>query len=80
MKKFNIAVPNGGVASTPEEAFKIASSFSQNQCQWILIPSEADPVVKAQVLAGGRGLGHFDNGFRGGVHMASECRHPPLGD
>jgi succinyl-CoA synthetase beta subunit len=27
-------------------------------------------VVKAQVLAGGRGKGHFANGFQGGVHMA----------
>lgn len=27
-------------------------------------------VVKAQVLAGGRGKGAFDSGFQGGVHMA----------
>ena len=26
-------------------------------------------VIKAQVLAGGRGLGHFENGFKGGVHV-----------
>lgn len=26
-------------------------------------------VIKAQVLAGGRGKGHFDNGFKGGVHL-----------
>ena len=26
-------------------------------------------VIKAQVLAGGRGLGTFDNGFKGGVHV-----------
>lgn len=26
-------------------------------------------VIKAQVLAGGRGKGKFDNGFQGGVHM-----------
>lgn len=25
--------------------------------------------MKAQVLSGGRGLGHFENGFSGGVHM-----------
>lgn len=24
-------------------------------------------VIKAQVLAGGRGKGHFDNGLKGGV-------------
>jgi len=26
-------------------------------------------VIKAQVLAGGRGLGTFENGFKGGVHV-----------
>ena len=26
-------------------------------------------VIKAQVLAGGRGKGHFENGFQGGVQM-----------
>lgn len=25
--------------------------------------------MKAQVLAGGRGKGHFDNGFKGGVRV-----------
>lgn len=29
-------------------------------------------VVKAQILAGGRGKGHFDNGFKGGVHITRE--------
>ncbi|XP_014254118.1 succinate--CoA ligase [GDP-forming] subunit beta, mitochondrial [Cimex lectularius] len=29
-------------------------------------------VIKAQVLAGGRGLGHFDNGFKGGVHLTRD--------
>jgi succinyl-CoA synthetase beta subunit len=28
-----------------------------------------DVVIKAQVLSGGRGLGSFKNGFKGGVHM-----------
>lgn len=26
-------------------------------------------VVKSQILAGGRGLGKFKNGFEGGVHI-----------
>lgn len=29
-------------------------------------------VIKAQILAGGRGKGHFDNGFKGGVHVVQE--------
>jgi len=29
-------------------------------------------VIKAQILAGGRGKGHFDTGFKGGVHLTKE--------
>uniref|UniRef100_U5EJ13 Succinate--CoA ligase [GDP-forming] subunit beta, mitochondrial n=1 Tax=Corethrella appendiculata TaxID=1370023 RepID=U5EJ13_9DIPT len=29
-------------------------------------------VVKAQILAGGRGKGHFDTGFKGGVHITKD--------
>ena len=28
-------------------------------------------VLKSQILAGGRGLGTFKNGFQGGVHICS---------
>lgn len=31
-----------------------------------------DVVIKAQVLSGGRGLGTFKNGFKGGVHMITK--------
>ena len=31
-----------------------------------------DIVIKAQVLSGGRGLGHFKSGFQGGVHMVTK--------
>lgn len=27
-------------------------------------------LIKAQVLAGGRGMGHFESGLQGGVHIA----------
>lgn len=33
------------------------------------IPEADDLVMKAQVLAGGRGKGHFDHGFKGGVKI-----------
>ena len=56
LKKFNIAVPKGKVASTPEEAAAASKSF----------PSA---VIKAQVLAGGRGKGRFDSGLQGGVQL-----------
>jgi len=31
-------------------------------------------VVKSQILAGGRGRGHFDTGFQGGVHVAKSTK------
>jgi len=32
----------------------------------------AEYVIKAQILAGGRGKGTFDNGFKGGVHLTKD--------
>ena len=31
--------------------------------------NDGQVVVKSQILAGGRGLGKFTNGFQGGVHV-----------
>ena len=59
---FGVANSPGGVASTPEEAEKIAASLNTQ-----------DLVIKAQVHAGGRGKGKFKNGFKGGVHL---CKTP----
>ena len=60
LQKFGVAVPKGGVAYTPQEAEKVASSL-------------AGPVyvVKAQIHAGGRGGGRFkdDSGGKGGVRL-----------
>ena len=38
-----------------------------------MIGEGKDCVIKAMVLTGGRGLGHFSNGFKGGVHL---CNRP----
>lgn len=54
-----VQVPRFGVARTPEEVTSIIKDLKSK-----------DYVVKAQVLAGGRGKGHFDNGLKGGVKMA----------
>lgn len=54
-----VQVPNFGVAKAPEEVTSIIQNLSSK-----------DYVVKAQVLTGGRGKGHFDNGLKGGVKMA----------
>ncbi|WFD34240.1 hypothetical protein MCUN1_001077 [Malassezia cuniculi] len=58
LNKFGIDTPKSLPASTPEEAYEAAKSFGGKPV-----------VIKAQVLAGGRGKGHFDNGLQGGVHL-----------
>ena len=58
LQKFGVATTRGKVASTPDEAEAIARDLGK-----------IDVVVKAQVHAGGRGKGTFENGFKGGVHV-----------
>lgn len=65
MTKYGIPVPSNAVATTPEEA--VAAFESADVCGG----AGKDIVVKSQILAGGRGLGTFTNGFKGGVHIAS---------
>lgn len=62
MAKFGVNVPKGMVASTPAEAVSAAKQ---------LATPDGEIVIKSQVLAGGRGLGTFKNGFKGGVHVTS---------
>jgi succinyl-CoA synthetase beta subunit len=62
LEKFGAATTRGRVASTPEEAEKIAREIGATEV-----------VVKAQIHAGGRGKGTFTNGFKGGVHV---CKSP----
>ena len=40
----------------------------------------AQVVVKSQILAGGRGLGTFKNGLKGGVHICSVDEAPKLAE
>ena len=58
LEKFGVATPRGNVASTPEEAERVARALGTNNL-----------VVKAQIHAGGRGKGKFTNGFAGGVQL-----------
>ena len=44
------------------------------ESSYILIVGGA-AVIKAQVLAGGRGKGHFDSGLQGGVKLAKRYNH-----
>lgn len=58
LNKYGVATPRSVAAKSPEEAFEAAKSFGGKGM-----------VIKAQVLAGGRGKGHFDSGLQGGVHL-----------
>lgn len=55
-----INTPRFGVAKSDVDADKIARDLLTKNL-----------MVKAQVLAGGRGLGKFKNGFKSGVHSAT---------
>jgi succinyl-CoA synthetase beta subunit len=63
MRGFGIPVPNTAMAESVAEAEK---KYKE------VIGEGNDCVIKAMVLTGGRGLGHFDNGFQGGVHMCAK--------
>lgn len=57
LDQWKVAIPVGETATTSEEAYAIAQKL--NGC-----------VVKSQILAGGRGMGHFkETKFKGGVHV-----------
>ncbi|KAJ3125284.1 beta' subunit [Nowakowskiella sp. JEL0407] len=58
LEKYGVNIPKGAVAKSPEEAYQVAKNLGVE-----------DLVVKAQVLAGGRGKGHFDSGLKGGVKV-----------
>lgn len=62
----SISVPPYGVAQSADEAYDIAQKIGGK-----------DFVVKAQVLAGGRGKGRFTSGLQGGVQIVftpEECK------
>ncbi|KAJ9105990.1 Succinate--CoA ligase [ADP-forming] subunit beta, mitochondrial [Naganishia cerealis] len=58
LNSYGIPTPKSKAAFSAAEAEQVAKTFGSPEL-----------VIKAQVLAGGRGKGHFDSGFQGGVHM-----------
>ncbi|KAK9710116.1 succinate--CoA ligase beta chain [Basidiobolus ranarum] len=56
LKQYGVKIPKGEVAKTPQQAYEVAQRLATE-----------DMVIKAQVLAGGRGKGTFDSGLKGGV-------------
>ena len=61
LRKYELRVQNGDVATTSEEALSIANNL------------KGDLILKAQVQAGGRGKGHLTSGLKGGVKF---CESP----
>ena len=60
LREHGVNTAAGGRAYSAKEAVEVFESLGTDRA-----------VVKAQVLAGGRGKGHFANGFQGGVHMCT---------
>ncbi|XP_063633172.1 succinate--CoA ligase [ADP-forming] subunit beta, mitochondrial [Cydia splendana] len=60
LRDAGIPVPKFNVAKSKDDALKFAKELNSK-----------DIVLKAQVLAGGRGKGAFKNGLKGGVRMVS---------
>jgi len=58
MAEKGVNVPFGLPATTVEEAVAAAATIGDEEV-----------VIKSQILAGGRGLGTFTNGLKGGVHV-----------
>ncbi|KAL6062255.1 Succinate--CoA ligase [GDP-forming] subunit beta, mitochondrial [Balamuthia mandrillaris] len=65
LDKFGVTTQKWRLATTPEEAETAAKELAEG--------GNRELVVKAQILAGGRGKGVFDHGFKGGVHL---CKTP----
>jgi len=63
---YDVTVQKFMMATNDAEAAKIPAEFPCDEY-----------VIKAQVLAGGRGKGHFDNGFKGGVHLTKDPKAVP---
>lgn len=77
MARHNIRVQRGILANSAEKAKENAIKLRELGAR--------DIIVKSQILAGGRGKGHFDTGFKGGVKIcdtpdeAGKMAHEMLG-
>lgn len=64
MAKYNVRVQKGFMAENEEQTLALS--------QRLVDEGASEIVIKAQIHAGGRGKGHFDNGFKGGVHLSTD--------
>ena len=58
-----VTVPRGIAVTSVEEAVAAAKELNGDEV-----------VIKSQILAGGRGIGTFTNGFQGGVHVIKKTQ------
>jgi succinyl-CoA synthetase beta subunit len=65
LSEHGVATPKAETATSAQQAEDIVASGK--------LGDSDDVVIKAQVLAGGRGQGTFKNGFKGGVHIATSA-------
>lgn len=66
MEDNGISVQKFVLVTNKEEAAKAVNSLDVKEY-----------VIKAQILAGGRGKGVFSNGFKGGVHLTTDKKKVP---
>ena len=64
-QRYGINVPKGSVVTSSSD---VRSAYAQ-----LTTDDNKDVVIKSQILAGGRGLGTFKNGFKGGVHLTTSA-------
>jgi len=69
MKDYNVNVQKFHIVDKPDDALNAANDLL-NTCAKEL-------VIKAMILAGGRGKGSFDSGLKGGVHLTKDPTKVP---
>ncbi|CAG0917365.1 unnamed protein product [Notodromas monacha] len=66
LAQHGVSVQKFRTAGSPKDAEQISREFRADEY-----------VIKAQILAGGRGKGVFDTGFKGGVHLTKKPEEVP---
>lgn len=73
MNKYDVRVQKGFMAENAEQALSVAEKLVTENAEEL--------ILKAQIHAGGRGKGHFTNGFKGGVKICcGEDRAAQVGE
>jgi succinyl-CoA synthetase beta subunit len=91
--QYGVPTPKGVAAKSPKEAIEAFNKVSGTSVgvsvaryghlsEWSILRlvGGKGAVIKAQVLAGGRGKGKFSNGLQGGVHVVKTYVLTPTWD